>query len=261
MSMPSFPQNGANMTREQAITMIIASIALEERALGRIIDAEGDKLRYVLCKCRKACGCCETSSEILQANKSVTRLLEVVAQNQMLLRSKLALALGAGCECHPACPCPPPKPPCPAKPSCRQPCPGPVNKSQMQLGLSGSGFLWKNECLIPWEYLGGSGNAVRWRREAPSLVELDPGRAYYINCTLFIRGFLPPPDFWHVCLENAGTSRKPLPLDFAVCRADGEAAMLRSALLIPNGASTVSLRLCSGTALCVEQAELNIAEL
>ena len=30
MSMPSFPPNGADMTQEEALTMIIASIAMEE---------------------------------------------------------------------------------------------------------------------------------------------------------------------------------------------------------------------------------------
>mgnify|MGYP006995867920 CR=1 FL=1 len=33
MSMPSFPPNGADMTQEEALTMIIASIAMEELAL------------------------------------------------------------------------------------------------------------------------------------------------------------------------------------------------------------------------------------
>ena len=48
MSMPSFPQNGANMTREEALTMIIASIAMEELALSHILNAEGEKLQYIL---------------------------------------------------------------------------------------------------------------------------------------------------------------------------------------------------------------------
>ena len=37
MSMPSFPPNGADMTREEALTMIIASIAMEELALSHKI--------------------------------------------------------------------------------------------------------------------------------------------------------------------------------------------------------------------------------
>ena len=41
MSMPSFPPNGADMTREEALTMIIASIAMEELALSH-------KVFYVL---------------------------------------------------------------------------------------------------------------------------------------------------------------------------------------------------------------------
>ena len=46
MSMPSFPPNGADMTREEALTMIIASIAMEELALSHILNAEGEKLQY-----------------------------------------------------------------------------------------------------------------------------------------------------------------------------------------------------------------------
>ena len=96
MSMPSFPENGANMTREQALTMIIASVAMEEQALGGILRAEGEKLRCILDRYKDACGGRGTPKEILDANRSVTRLLEVVAQNQMVLRDKLALALDAG---------------------------------------------------------------------------------------------------------------------------------------------------------------------
>ena len=268
MSMPSFPKNGANMTREQALTMIIASIAMEECALGHIIDAEKDKLRYVLDKCREACGCHGTSKEILEVNESVTRLLDVVAQNQVILRSKLALALGADGECPPDPPCPPPHPPkppggppCPPRPP-RPLCPEPEQKSLMQLGLSGNGFLWKNECLIPWEYLGRRGSSLRWSGESPALVELDPGKAYSINCTFNIRDILPMAASGRICLENAGTSREPLPLCFSIRCASGEPVTLQySTLLLPDRVSTVSLRLRSRTPLCVEQAELNIVEL
>ena len=47
MSMPSFPPNGADMTQEEALTMIIASIAMEELALSHILNAEGEKLQYI----------------------------------------------------------------------------------------------------------------------------------------------------------------------------------------------------------------------
>ena len=268
MSMPSFPKNGANMTREQALTMIVASVAMEERALGRVIEAESDKLRYVLDRCRDACDGCETPKELLEVNESVTRLLDVVSRNQTLLRSKLALALNAGGGCPPDPPCPPPHPPePPCKPSCppgppKPPCPEPAHKSFMQLGLAGCGFLWKNECLIPWEYLGGRGKAVRWKEEAPALAELAPGKAYSISCIFNIRDFLPTAASGSICLECAGASRQPPPLCFSIRCAGGEAVTLQySALLLPDSASTISFRLRSRTPLCVEQAELNIVEL
>ena len=48
MSMPSFPPNGANMTREEALTMIIACIAMEELALSHILNAGGENLQFIL---------------------------------------------------------------------------------------------------------------------------------------------------------------------------------------------------------------------
>ena len=49
MSMPSFPPNGADMTQEEALTMIIASIAMEELALSHILNAEDFARHKPLC--------------------------------------------------------------------------------------------------------------------------------------------------------------------------------------------------------------------
>ena len=246
MSMPSFPKNGANMSREQALTMIIASIAMEESALSHIINAEGEKLRCVL----DQCGCGVTPQEILKVNKSVTRLLEAAAENQTMLRCKLALAVegGGGCPA-PDPPCPPPDPPCP-----------PPQKSLMQLGLSGNCFVWKNEGRIPWKYLGGRGGSLRWSREAPFLVELDPGRAYSVSCTFNLRSLPAAPG--RICMKSTGSSQEPPPLYFTgsgTCA--GPATLQYATLLLPGRASTVSFFLHAGADLCVEQAELNIVEL
>lgn len=125
MSMPSFPQNGADLTREEALTMIIASIAMEELALSHIINAEGEKLQYILGTLpgTKPCAC---PQDVLAVNKSVASLLDVVAQNQMLLKSKLEKVLEA---CPPPCPtpCPPPHGPCPP-PFGPRPCPPPARR-------------------------------------------------------------------------------------------------------------------------------------
>ncbi len=152
MSMPSFPPNGADMTREEALTMIIASIAMEELALSHILNAEGEKLQYILGTLPGA-KLCAGPQDVLAVNKSVTALVEAVTQNQMLLKNKLERVLDAcpppwkpGRPCEESCPppwkpgrpceesCPPPwKPgrpcddPCPPSwkpgPPCVEPCP------------------------------------------------------------------------------------------------------------------------------------------
>ena len=246
MSMPSFPENGVNLTREQALTMIIASIAMEECALGHIIEAEKDKLRCALDMCREASCCRVTPKELLEVNDSITRLLEAVAQNQALLRGKLALALGEDGGCCPPCP---PKPPCP-------------EKGCMRLGLCGNCFLWKNEGLIPWECLDGRGSTIRWSGDAPAQVELDPGKAYSLSYIINIRDILPISASGSILLEGAGASLKPPPLCFSIRCAGGEPFTLQySTLLMPDSASAISFRLRSRTPLCVEQAELDIVEL
>ena len=111
--------------------MIIASIAMEELALSHIINAEGEKLQYILGTLpgTKPCAC---PQDVLAVNKSVASLLDVVAQNQMLLKSKLEKVLEA---CPPPCPtpCPPPHGPCPP-PFGPRPCPPPCSPASPPFG-------------------------------------------------------------------------------------------------------------------------------
>ena len=95
MSMPAFPEFNPEMTRENAICMILTSIAMEELALSHIMNAEGEKLqatikRFEQDKCNEY-----HIHELLEVNKSVTSLLDTVCQNQMLLKSKMDKALEA----------------------------------------------------------------------------------------------------------------------------------------------------------------------
>ena len=89
--------------------MIIASIAMEELALSHILNAEGEKLQYIL-GTLPGTKPCAGPQEVLAVNKSITTLLEAVAQNQILLKSKLEKVLEV---------CPPPPPPC--SPPCPMP--------------------------------------------------------------------------------------------------------------------------------------------
>ena len=84
MSMPSFPPNGADMTREEALTMIIACIAMEELALSHILNAGGENLKFILESLPKT-----NPQDVLAMHKSITALVEAVTQNQILLKKKL----------------------------------------------------------------------------------------------------------------------------------------------------------------------------
>lgn len=109
MSLPAFPPVDPNLDQESALNMILASIAMEELGLSHIINAEGEKLQYVLGTLPGQCGTCPTIDEVLAVNKSVATLLDSVLQNQIFLKNKMERVL----EFLP----PPPKPPHP------QPCP------------------------------------------------------------------------------------------------------------------------------------------
>ena len=97
MSMPSFPPNGADMTQEEALTMIIASIAMEELALSHILNAEGEKLQYIL-GTLPGTSPCACPHDVLAVNKSVTALVEAVTQNQMTVEKQA----GSGARVLPA---------------------------------------------------------------------------------------------------------------------------------------------------------------
>ena len=110
MSMPKFPKPDPDFTQEQALTMILSSIALEEAALSHIINAEGEKIQHIL----KQAACGEYPADltdILAVNQSVTSLLEIVLQNQMILKNKLDKVLVYLPK--PSCPPVPPRPPVP----------------------------------------------------------------------------------------------------------------------------------------------------
>jgi hypothetical protein len=118
VSMPEFPKPNPDFTQDQALTMILSSIALEEVAFSHIINAEGEKIQYILNR-TSVDGCPVDLKDIIAVNKSVTDLLEVILQNQMILKSKMDRVL----KHLPKPPCPP-KPSYPPEPSCppKSPC-------------------------------------------------------------------------------------------------------------------------------------------
>lgn len=87
----------AEITREEAINKIIASIAMEELGLSHIINAEGEKLQYALGTLDGSSGLTKpaTIAELIELNASIRGTLETTAQNQMILKNKLQAALAS----------------------------------------------------------------------------------------------------------------------------------------------------------------------
>ena len=118
MSLPEFPKPDTILSRDQALDAILTSIAMEEVALSHIINAEGEKIQYILKSARanKADVC-----DVLKVNESATALLEQVNDMQMTLKNKLRWALKYLPKPEEP-PCPKPKPPHPEpKPPCPRP--------------------------------------------------------------------------------------------------------------------------------------------
>jgi len=97
MSMPSFPSEALNITRDDAVNMILASIAMEELSLSHILNAEGEKIQYVLGTLENGSTPPEppTVEQIMQVNNSVQKLLETTMYKTMFLKSKMSDALEA----------------------------------------------------------------------------------------------------------------------------------------------------------------------
>jgi len=93
MSLPTFPTTTNTPDREEAMNQIISSIAMEELALSHILNAEGEKLQYVLGTLHGSPGLKPTIDDIIKVNDSVKDLIEAVTFSQMFLRAKLKDAL------------------------------------------------------------------------------------------------------------------------------------------------------------------------
>ena len=85
MSMPEFPRL-EDLSFEQAINSILLSVAMEEAALSHILNAEGEKIQFVLENK------CVDVQKVIEVNESVTSLISRIADLQIILKSKMQLA-------------------------------------------------------------------------------------------------------------------------------------------------------------------------
>ena len=95
MSLPTFPLISPPMTPDESLSMILASIAMEELGLSHIIRAESEKIQYVLGKLDEGPEDKASFEEVLAVNKSVKGVLDSIAQNQIILKGKMECAVDA----------------------------------------------------------------------------------------------------------------------------------------------------------------------
>ena len=95
MSLPSFPKVDPPIERENAVNQILSSIAMEELGLSHILNAEGEKLQYVLGTLPGLSGPSATVGDVLATTESVRSMLETAVQNQLFLKAKMQGALAA----------------------------------------------------------------------------------------------------------------------------------------------------------------------
>jgi len=88
MSIPEFSTN-TSISREDAVNQIIASIAMEELSLSQIINAEGEKLQYVLGTLSGSTDSSATIEEVLEINKSISDVLQSALETQTVLSDQL----------------------------------------------------------------------------------------------------------------------------------------------------------------------------
>ncbi|MFD4519164.1 hypothetical protein ACFWO6_14560 [Paenibacillus glucanolyticus] len=77
------------LTRDQAINLLLTSIAMEELGLSHIINAEGEKLQYVLGTIPGLTGPPATVNDVLNVNESVRQTIQELTKKQWLLLNKL----------------------------------------------------------------------------------------------------------------------------------------------------------------------------
>lgn len=89
MSMPEIKHSC--ISRQEAITDLIGSVALEQTALSHILNAEGEKLQAIIA--------CESDVDtLLAANKSVRAMVDTITRLELVLQSKLGLFENCLCE-------------------------------------------------------------------------------------------------------------------------------------------------------------------
>lgn len=91
MSMPNIPNLNPqiNVSRDDAVNIILSSIGMEELSLAHILNAEAEKIQFALGTLETAGGQASSMTDILETNKLASKMVRNVIKNQMLLSMKM----------------------------------------------------------------------------------------------------------------------------------------------------------------------------
>ncbi|SFM28407.1 hypothetical protein SAMN03159341_12420 [Paenibacillus sp. 1_12] len=91
MSQPSIPNitPTISITIGSSVALLLASIALEELALAHILNAEAEKIQFVLGTLSGVTHPTPTISNVLEINSSVRSTMQDVIKTEILLQFKL----------------------------------------------------------------------------------------------------------------------------------------------------------------------------
>ncbi|TYQ16892.1 UNVERIFIED_CONTAM: hypothetical protein Cloal_3468 [Acetivibrio alkalicellulosi] len=91
MSFPTIPDilPDIDIDREDVINLLLASIAFEELGLAHVINAEAEKIQFVLGTLPGQEVSDATIDDLIDINRSVERVLRSVIKKEMLLQFKL----------------------------------------------------------------------------------------------------------------------------------------------------------------------------
>lgn len=99
MSFPNIPNvsPAIDVSRDEALRLVLASIAFEELGLAHIINAEAEKIQYVLgtLEGQAYLNTPPSLEDLLSIDRSAQQTLKNVIKTQMLLQFKLEDALSA----------------------------------------------------------------------------------------------------------------------------------------------------------------------
>ncbi|MCL1843623.1 MAG: hypothetical protein FWF79_07405 [Defluviitaleaceae bacterium] len=166
MSMPNFSSISKIPSLDESLSAIIASIAMEEMALSHVINAEGEKIKYIIDYVESQGYENADTDALLAVNNSVADVLESIVKLQAILKEKLDAATSA---------IPPPGP-------SPRPLPEEIHKCCFETGPGN--FLARGASLPFSEACKNNCDATVIRCNGESRILLPSGKKYEISFEL-----------------------------------------------------------------------------